>query len=323
MGSFSGGKNDMFNPDNYPTYTEFQKLMVKHFNLDNPAPFLSARSWIMVNMDTRQTMFAKQEKEQRQVASLTKIMTTCVVLDYVRKYSLDMGKTFVSVLKSSTTPVLGGTSADLLEGDELNIFELLHGMMLPSGNDAAQSLAIYFGNLVMHKTQNPSCIARDYNANIDPSKYQEEDEQTSPCFHSLPDDHSENLSMDEQQTKPPNKLDEKINECLDQFYELMNQKAEELGMKNSHFAVAHGMHHENNYSSAKDMAELSCHAMQNQVFRDIVIQQQRQTPSCNFKGHMYNWENTNALLKEGFSGIKTGITPTAGPCLSASVNKDG
>jgi len=42
----------MFNPDKYTCYSEFQKFMVKHFNLDNPAPFVSARNWVMYNMDT-------------------------------------------------------------------------------------------------------------------------------------------------------------------------------------------------------------------------------------------------------------------------------
>jgi len=41
----------------------------------------------------------------------------------------------------------------------------------------------------------------------------------------------------------------------------MNDKAEQLGMRNSHFSVAHGMHHDNNYSSAMDIAKLSTHAM--------------------------------------------------------------
>ena len=41
-----------------------------------------------------------------------------------------------------------------------------------------------------------------------------------------------------------------------------------------------------------------------------------------FLEHTYNWENTNALLKEGYDGIKTGITPSAGPCLAASIKKD-
>lgn len=102
----------------------------------------------------------------------------------------------------------------------------------------------------------------------------------------------------------------------------MNDKAEQLGMRNSHFSVAHGMHHDNNYSSAMDIAKLSTHAMTREQFREVVIQQSRETPSKVFKEHTYRWENTNNLLKEGFDGIKTGITPTAGPCLSASIRKD-
>ena len=93
-------------------------------------------------------MFAKQEKVQRQVASLTKIMTSVVVLDLIDKYNLDIDSVRVNVLTSSTTKILGGTSAELIAGDKLTVRQLLYGMMLPSGNDAAQSLAIFFGNLV-------------------------------------------------------------------------------------------------------------------------------------------------------------------------------
>jgi len=39
--------------------------MTKYFNLDNPAPFVSARSWIMTNLNTGEVMFAKREKEER------------------------------------------------------------------------------------------------------------------------------------------------------------------------------------------------------------------------------------------------------------------
>jgi D-alanyl-D-alanine carboxypeptidase len=111
----------------------------------------------------------------------------------------------------------------------------------------------------------------------------------------------------------------KINECLATFYELMNKKAVALNMGKSNFAVAHGMHNDNNYSSAYDIGKLCCFAMDNQDFRDIVIQQNRECRSQKFPGHVYKWENTNNLLKEGFDGIKTGITPTAGPCLAASI----
>jgi len=74
---------------------------------------------------------------QRQIASLTKIVTMCVVLDLLEKYNLDPSSTKVNILESSTTPFLGGTSAELLAGDKISVQELMYGMMLPSGNDAA------------------------------------------------------------------------------------------------------------------------------------------------------------------------------------------
>lgn len=50
---------------------------------------------------------------------------------------MDPEKVRVKVLESSTTPILGGTSADLLPNEKISVTELLYGMMLPSGNDAA------------------------------------------------------------------------------------------------------------------------------------------------------------------------------------------
>jgi D-alanyl-D-alanine carboxypeptidase len=118
-------------------------------------------------------------------------------------------------------------------------------------------------------------------------------------------------------------MSKKVNDCLAEFINLMNQKAQILNLKKSNFAVAHGMHHDNNYSSAYDIGKLCCHAMENEMFKEIVNEQTREVKSLKHQGHVYKWENTNILLKEGFDGIKTGITPTAGPCLAASITKDG
>lgn len=122
----------------------------------------------------------------------------------------------------------------------------------------------------------------------------------------------------EKVVKKETKLDIKINECLNEFYKLMNQMAEELGLTMSNFNVAHGMHNDNNYSTAYDIGKLCCHAMTKDIFKDVVKVQSRETPSLMIPGHVYKWENTNALLKEGYTGLKTGITPTAGPCLAAT-----
>jgi hypothetical protein len=84
-------------------------------------------------------------------------MTTYVVLDLINRYKINEHQTYVKILPSSAKLI--GTSACLIENDKLSIWELLHGMMLPSGNDAAQSLAIHFGIFCLkeeykiHKTQ--------------------------------------------------------------------------------------------------------------------------------------------------------------------------
>jgi D-alanyl-D-alanine carboxypeptidase len=108
--------------------------------------------------------------------------------------------------------------------------------------------------------------------------------------------------------------------CLKAFYARMNETARELGLsKASNFAVAHGMHHDRNHSCAADMAKLSCVAMKHDLFRCVVNTKKFTCWSRISPDHKYMWKNTNQLLWDSskqFHGVKTGITPTAGPCLS-------
>jgi D-alanyl-D-alanine carboxypeptidase len=64
-------------------------------------------------------------------------MTATVVIEFMEKYNIKPDVTMIKILTSSTTPFLGGTSAELLPKDKLSVTELMYGMMLPSGNDAA------------------------------------------------------------------------------------------------------------------------------------------------------------------------------------------
>ena len=64
-------------------------------------------------------------------------MTFWVITNMAKRYQLNLEKLKIKILLSSTTAILGGTSAGLLEHDSITISELLYGMMLPSGNDAA------------------------------------------------------------------------------------------------------------------------------------------------------------------------------------------
>lgn len=95
------------------------------------------------------------------------------------------------------------------------------------------------------------------------------------------------------------------------FLELMNDKAKELGMTNTHFSCPNGLVDENNYSTAYDMALLGCYAMRNEHFAKIV-----KTVSIKTKDG-YTIENHNRLLSEDERciGIKTGWTTLAGRTL--------
>jgi hypothetical protein len=77
------------------------------------------------------------------------MMTFLTVHKILDQNRLDPDKIRIKILTPCTYPHLCGTSAQLLPKDKVTISELLYGMMLPSGNDAAQSLGIYFGNLIL------------------------------------------------------------------------------------------------------------------------------------------------------------------------------
>lgn len=106
----------------------------------------------------------------------------------------------------------------------------------------------------------------------------------------------------------------------------MNLTAAKLKMKNTHFAVCHGMHHEDNYSCAVEIANLTKYAMdKHATLREVVNTKNYSMQSLTEPGYVYNWNNTNALLQDEsgcYSGVKTGWTPTAGPCLSVLYNSN-
>lgn len=101
----------------------------------------------------------------------------------------------------------------------------------------------------------------------------------------------------------------------------MNKIAKALNLSNTRFANTHGLMNENSYSTAGDIALLTSEAMKNTTFREIVSKREF---TCKILNRTYSqhrkstWKNTNKLLSiEGFLGVKTGVTPTAGPCLAS------
>lgn len=111
--------------------------------LDIPVPFVSAQSWVVYDCNSEQVLFGRMERERREIASLTKIMTCYVVLELIKRFNIDEKKHYIEVSDNASS--ITGTSAELRKGDLLCVWDMLHGLMLPSGNDAAIALAEHFG----------------------------------------------------------------------------------------------------------------------------------------------------------------------------------
>lgn len=106
------------------------------------------------------------------------------------------------------------------------------------------------------------------------------------------------------------------------FARLMNEKARELGARNTNFVNSNGLPHPAHYSTAYDLALIARYAMQNPLFRQMAATREIHLTSGRWTRHL---SNSNRLLWEypGADGIKTGTTSQAGECLAFSAARDG
>ena len=112
---------------------------------------------------------------------------------------------------------------------------------------------------------------------------------------------------------------------ISKFVEMMNQKATELGLHNTHFDNTHGLDSATHYTSAYDLAVITASAMQNKDFREIVKTKFAQIPS-NIDGQNRYLRNKHKLLQadmQGCEGVKTGFTDNARRCCVTSCRRDG
>jgi len=113
------------------------------------------------------------------------------------------------------------------------------------------------------------------------------------------------------------------------FVKIMNQKAEDLGMYNTHFENAIGLHNENHYTTVKDLAILMRYALQNDTFREIFTSSRHSTQSTNkhrggitFYSTMFENLNNINIGNGTILGGKTGYTHEAGLCLASLAKVD-
>ena len=210
---------------------------------------ISASKAVVMDLNSGRVLYDLNKDEPQLIASITKIMTCLVTIMYS-----DLDKVVVvdeDVLKSY------GSSIYLEVGEEIKLIDLLYGLMLRSGNDAATQIA---------KT-----VAGSEEA----------------------------------------------------FVYLMNEYADIIGMKNTHFVNPHGLDSNGvgNTSTAYDMALLTKVAMQNETFKKI-FGTQSYTAESNLK--TYNWEGKNKLFSmyPYTTGGKTGYTNAAHRTLVTTASKD-
>jgi len=128
-----------------------------------------------------------------------------------------------------------------------------------------------------------------------------------------------------------NVLAEEVSGSIEEFVNLMNEKALELGMNNTHFENPHGYHSDNHYTTARDMAIIACTAMENETFAEMVGMKKLTIPKTNKYDTERVFSTRNALINpysdislqyRFATGIKTGHTSNAGYCFVGSATKN-
>lgn len=111
----------------------------------------------------------------------------------------------------------------------------------------------------------------------------------------------------------------------EKFVSMMNEKAKELGLVDTHFTNPHGLHNENHYTTAYDLAVITAYALKNDTFKEIVktpnyIIKKSDTNNARVFKNKQKLLQSTALKEEGcvVTGVKTGFTPEAGRCLVTS-----
>lgn len=208
------------------------------------APGISAGKAILMDADSGRVLYEKNADERSLIASTTKIMTALLICEQCNLADR------VRIPKEAVG--IEGSSLYLREGEILSVQELLYGLMLHSGNDAAVALSIY-------------CSGSEA-----------------------------------------------------AFVELMNEKARRLELTETHYGNPHGLDHDGNYSTARDLAKLSAYAMENADFYRTVSSKTVNIGNRSLRNH-----NKLLFRYEGAVGVKTGYTKAAGRILVSAAERDG
>ena len=127
-----------------------EKHFIKKY-IEQPlaTPNISSNAWGVFEGSNAEVIYGKNYNIRKEIASLTKIMTCYTILQLSKVMLLNIKTTYITITKKAA--LINGTKAELEKGDKISIYDLLYGLMLPSGNDAAIALADYFSKLIYLK----------------------------------------------------------------------------------------------------------------------------------------------------------------------------
>lgn len=214
----------------------------------------SSKSAILIEASTGEVLYEKNANEKLKPASMTKMMTLLLTFEAIERGDLKLTD---EVIVSINASGMGGSQILLETGEKMTVDNLIKGVAIASGNDAAVALA------------------------------------------------------------------EKIGGTEDYFVELMNKRATELGLKNTHFQNAHGIDAENHYSTAYDMSVIARELLKHEKITDYTkIYEMYLRENTNRKVWLVN---TNKLVRfyDYIDGLKTGYTRGAGYCITLTGMKNG
>jgi len=216
---------------------------------------------VLMDLRTGRVIGKKNSDQKTYPASLTKMMTAILAIENLSDLNekVTVPENIYKELKSEDASMAG-----FLPGEKVGVIDLLYGTMLPSGADAAESLAI------------------------------------------------------------------RVSGSEDKFADLMNQKAKELGMNDTHFTNAVGLHNDKHYTTANDLAKLLRYALKNDTFRKIFTAREYTTSKTDkhpkgitFSSTMFAGMSTSDFQGGKIIGGKTGYTENAGLCLASLAEKNG
>ena len=223
-----------------------EKIEIEAAATAGTRPTINSRRYVIFDRLSGRSIYGKDENKQTAMASTTKIMTSIIIVE-----NSDLNEEVIVTAKAAGT---GGSRLGLHTNDKISVRDLLYGLMLRSGNDAAVALAIHLSGSV------------------------------------------------------------------EEFAKLMNQKAKELGLQDTHFVTPHGLDNSEHYTTAYELAKLTDYALNNEIIAKIV---KTKTMTITINSNSMQINNTNELLGNvnGVYGVKTGFTNNAGRCLVTSVKR--